>query len=493
MLTPPFSMAIDRNLNVPVYLQIANAMIFQIQQGNIRPGARLPGSRELAEQLQIQRKTVRAAYDELVAQSWVETRPRKGMFVVSNLPDIKSHPILVNQPAGSYPKQTFFHVPKKQATPARFATSTKPAVRVFNDGFPDTRLAPTDLLIREYRRFANFQFTQKFLSYGPAQGSENLRIELARFLNETRGLQVTASNVLITKGSQMAMYLIAQLLISPGDAVVVGDPGFFGANDVFEQAGARLHCVLVDARGLDLDAVEAVCRRKKVRLVYVVPHHHHPTTVTLSPERRMQLLALSEQYGFAILEDDYDYDFHYASSPVLPLASADRSGTVIYVGSFCKTIAPAIRIGFMVAPENLIDQATQLRRLIDRQGESLLEEAMANLLKNGDINRHLRKANKIYHERRDVFCQLLHGQLPNEIQFEVPDGGMSVWATYTGGVTSKAVAERAEGFGLRVDSGENYSHQKVSSPHVRLGFASMNAEELEQAVFLLAKAVRSVR
>jgi GntR family transcriptional regulator/MocR family aminotransferase len=492
MIIKLLPMTVDKTLSVPVYLQIANEIIFQIQRGNVRSGSQLPGSRELAEQLQVHRKTVRTAYDELVAQSWIETKPRKGVFVVPNLPEVKPRSILANQPRSAYPKRTFFEVPEDKAPPSRFTAPVRPPIRTFNDGFPDTRLAPTNLLIREYRRFANFQFTQKFLSYGPAQGSENLRFELARFLNETRGLRVTTDNILITKGSQMALYLVAQLLIVPGNTVVVGDPGFFGANDVFEQAGAQLHCVPVDARGLDLNAVEAVCRRKKIRLLYVVPHHHHPTTVTLSPERRMQLLELSVKYGFAILEDDYDYDFQYASSPVLPLASADQSGNVIYAGSFCKTIAPAIRVGFMVAPENLIEQATRLRRLIDRQGESLLEEAMAHLLKNGDITRHLRKANKIYHERRDILCRLLRENLADEIRFEVPDGGMSVWATYSGNLTSKTVSERADPLGLRVDSGENYFHQKIQSQHVRLGFASMNADELEQAVFLLAKAVKSL-
>lgn len=484
---------INKKLALPVYLQIAGEIIALIQRGSIRPGAQLPGSRELAGQLQIQRKTVRAAYDELYAQSWIETKPRKGVFVVSHLPEVKPRPISTNRTDAAYPNQTFFELPETRVAPLREPKPVRKSLRIFNNGFPDTRLAPTDLLIREYRRFANFQFTQKFLSYGPAQGSENLRIELARFLNETRGLRITPANILITKGSQMAMYLTGQLLITPGDTVIVGDPGFFGANDVFEQAGARILCVPVDAKGMDMDAVEAVCRRQKVRLLYVIPHHHQPTTVTLSPERRMQLLALSAQYGFAILEDDYDYDFQYASSPVLPLASADHYGNVIYAGSFCKTIAPAIRIGFMVAPENLIERATRLRYLIDRQGESLLEEAMANLLKNGDINRHLRKANKLYHERRDVLCKLLCEQLADEIQFDVPDGGMAVWATYTGNVLSKTVAGRAEALGLWLDSGENYFYKKTRSSHVRLGFAALNADELEQAVFLLAKAVRGVR
>ena len=195
----------------------------------------------------------------------------------------------------------------------------------------------------------------------------------------------------------MAIYLISKILISKNDTVIAGDPGFLGANDIFKHTEANLELVPLDEYGMDMDAVEAICKSKKVKLLYVIPHHHRPTTVTLSSERRIRLLELAMKYRFAIVEDDYDYDFHYSSSPILPLASLDYGGSVIYIGSFSKTIAPGIRIGFIISPKNLIVQATRLRRLIDRQGEQLLEEAMANLLKNGDIGRHLKKANKTYH------------------------------------------------------------------------------------------------
>jgi GntR family transcriptional regulator/MocR family aminotransferase len=362
---------------------------------------------------------------------------------------------------------------------------------VFNDGFPDTRLAPVELLIREYRRFANYKFTSRFLSYGPEQGSEHLRVELAKFLNETRGLQASPSNILITKGVQMALYLSSHVLLEKGDQVVVGEPGYVGASQVLAEAGAVINLVPVDEDGIDVDAVEALCRRKKIRLLYIIPHHHNPTTVTLTPARRMQLLELAKKYQFAVLEDDYDFDFQYASSPILPLSSIDDYGNVIYVGSFCKTIAPAIRIGFMVAPENMIREATRLRRLIDRQGEQLLEEAIANLLENGDISRHLKKANKIYHARRDLLCSLLQDELGRQLRWAVPDGGFAVWAQYTGKTTAGAVAENARALGLYVSSGEEYYHAPPARYNaVRLGFASLNEREMKEAVSLLKKAVR---
>jgi GntR family transcriptional regulator/MocR family aminotransferase len=204
------------------------------------------------------------------------------------------------------------------------------------------------------------------------------------------------------------------------------------------------------------------------------------------------LLELAMKYRFAILEDDYDYDFHYSSSPVLPLASADYYGSVIYVGSFCKTIAPGIRIGFVAAPQNLILQLAKLRRMIDRQGEQLLEEALANLLKNGDIGRHLKKSNKIYHERRDLFCGLLREHLGDHISFKIPDGGFAVWLQYLNGLKASEVSQKANEMGLTISNGEEYFSRSVNAQFIRAGFASLNPKEIEEGVGILGKAVQKI-
>lgn len=483
---------IDKEQLVSVYLQIANGLIAQIRQGILKPGSSLPSSRNLAKTLNVHRKTVIAAYDELYAQSWVDVYPRKGIFVSKQLPDVSPRKLITKAIDAMHAEKTLFYVDENKASFLEMYVPNPEANLVFNDGFPDTRLVPVDLLIREYRRFANYRFTPKYLMYGPEQGSENLRTELSRFLGETRGLNVSADNILITKGAQMAMYLTAQVLLNKNDIVIVGEPGYDGANEVFEQAGAQLALVPVDEHGIDLDAVEAICKKKKVRMLYVVPHHHHPTTVTLSSERRMRLLELAMKYRFAIIEDDYDFDFHYASSPILPLASVDYYGNVVYIGSFCKTIAPAIRIGFMVAPKNLITQVTRLRKLIDRQGEQLLEEAMANLLKNGDISRHLKRTNKIYHERRDLLCNLLKDRLSVYVNFKIPHGGFAIWLKYLNDVNPQMVSEKAARMGLTISNGKSYFHDKKTVNNaIRLGFASLNPIEMKNGVDILYKAVRS--
>ncbi len=483
---------IDKNAQVPVYLQITNSIIAHIRQGTLKPASALPSSRALASALSVHRKTVVAAYDELYAQSWVDVYPRKGFFVAKNLPDVSPRRLNIVVNKATYPDKAHFEVEEKIPYPDLYIEK-QPGLLTFDDGFPDTREAPVELLVREYRRFANYHFTQKYLTYGPEQGSLNLRTELARFLGETRGLQVSANDILITKGSQMAIYLAAQILLNKNDVAIAPDPGYPGANDVFAQTGAILKLVPVDEHGINLDAVEEICKTKKVKLVYVIPHHHRPTTVTLSADRRMRLLELARKYRFAIIEDDYDYDFHYASSPILPLASADYYGSVIYVGSFCKTIAPGIRIGFMVAPNNLIVQATRLRKLIDRQGEHLLEEAIANLLKNGDIGRHLKKANKLYHERRDLLCLLLKQHLGNYVTFKIPDGGFAVWVKYADGFKPADVSEKAAAMGLTINNGKDYFyHNAGQNQYVRIGFASLKPKELEEAVKILAAAFKKL-
>jgi GntR family transcriptional regulator/MocR family aminotransferase len=426
----------------------------------------------------------------LYAQSWVEVYPRKGIFVANNLPEVTAQPLSVSE--NRLAARTNFVVDNRITAADQFVKTPGRSL-VFNDGFPDTRIAPVDLLVREYRRFASYRFTHKYLMYGPEQGSEALRNELSRFLAETRGIRASPDDILITKGVQMAIYLTSQVLIAKNDIVIVADPGYSGANKVFEHAGAKLQLVSVDDQVINLDEVEKICKRKKVRLVYVIPHHHTPTTVTLSAERRMRLLELAHKYGFAIIEDDYDYDFHYSSSPILPLASADYHGSVIYIGSFCKTIAPGIRIGFMVAPKNFLIQATRLRKLIDRQGEQLLEEALANLLKNGDIGRHLKKANKLYHERRDVLCSLLQQHLSGYISFRIPDGGFAVWIQYIDILDPVKVAKRAAELGLVISDGTDYYYDKnFKNNGIRLGFASLDTTELQDAVDILKRAILDV-
>nr|WP_262906129.1 PLP-dependent aminotransferase family protein [Hymenobacter terricola] len=478
---------LDRALDQPLYQQVATGLAAEIRRGIIAVGTRLPGSRVLAERLGLNRQTIIAAYDELVAQGWLESRPRQGLFVAPRLPQqVPAAPVAL--PAYPvHPAFAFEPVPT-------VATQVLPAlpVLVFNDGFPDVRLAPLDVLTRAYRAIARRPSSRQYLRYGSPQGSAHLREALAADLRDTRGLAITAENILITRGSQQSIFLTAHVLLRPGDAVIVGETNYFAATATFQHHGGRLLAVPVDAHGLDVDAVERLCQQQPVRLLYVTPHHHHPTTVTLRADRRLKLLRLAAEYGFAILEDDYDFDFHYTGSPILPLASADTAGSVIYVGSLGKTLMPALRVGYLVAPSALVQAVTNVRRLIDRQGDQVLEEALAELYQSGEMSRHLRRAQRVYEGRRDRLCTLLREQLPTALHFEQPSGGMAVWARFASEINLNALSQKCLRNGLYLNDGSLYEWQKPNQNATRLGFASLNDTELHEAVAILAHSLQSL-
>lgn len=486
---PKDLITIDSDSDQPVYLQIVNAFINNIRHGRLRKGLKLPGSRKMASMLNINRMTMVTAYDELEAQGWIETQPRKGTFVKPDLAEFKVATSGKMKKTGKYSDTASFSMDDNQIADFPLTEVSLNDQLIINGGFPDIRLAPIELLIRNMRRLARRPVFERYFRYGSAQGTLFLRETLAHHLSDTRGIPVSHQNIIITRGSQMGMYITARLLIRPGDHVIVAEPGYFGANMTFEQNGAILDKVPVDDYGMDVDAVEQHCKKQKIRLLYVIPHHHLPTTVTLPPERRMKLLELAERYRFAIIEDDYDYDFHYASSPMLPMAGLDQSGSVIYIGTLTKTLAPAIRIGFMAGPGNFIRSVSRLRRVIDMQGDNLLEAAIAELYKDGTIARHIRKSVKLYHQRRDHFCDLMKSELGDRVTFRIPDGGMSVW-THFRDIDLKKLSYNAFKRGLAIGDGKEFNTGNVNYNSLRMGFASLNIAEQEKAIGILAACLR---
>jgi GntR family transcriptional regulator/MocR family aminotransferase len=294
--------------------------------------------------------------------------------------------------------------------------------------------------------------------------------------------------VLVTRGSQMALDLVARALIAPGDVVAVEAFGYRPAWTALRAAGARLVPIAVDGDGLRVDELAALATRERVRAVYVTPHHQYPTTVTLAPGRRLQLLDLARHHRLAIIEDDYDFEFHYEGRPVLPLASADASGQVVYVGTLSKLLAPGLRLGFVVAPPALVERLAQLRRAIDRQGDHAVESAVAELIEEGELARHARRARLAYHARRDALVEALAAQpaLAEGLEIVVPSGGMALWARAATDVD--AWAARALEQRVAITTARRYAFDGRARPWVRLGFAALDERELREAARRLALA-----
>ena len=483
-----FALDLDRKAGVPLFLQIARALTDDIRRGRLRPGDSLPGTRTLARSLGVQRLTVVSAYDELVAEGWIETRAARGAFVSTALPDPSPRRFTskaVERPG--VPRRAVFDVPP--GPPATMPYSVPQGALFFAPNRPDVRLIPHDLIARAYRRALKAEGRAQ-LSYGHPQGHERLREAVARMLSETRGLAATADDVFITRGSQMGLALVARALVKPADVVAVEALTYMPAVEAFRLHGARVVPIPVDEEGLRIEPLQKLAEAGGLRLVHVTAHHQFPTTVTLSAARRLRLLDLARTYRIAVVEEDYDHEFHYQGRPVLPLTSADAWGVVVYVSTFSKVLAPALRIGYVVAPPPVLASMVAHRLYIDIQGDRVLEHALAELIDEGEVQRHIRRVRREYAARRDVLMGELHRRLKEAVRFEVPAGGIGLWVEAAGDADIDAWAARAQNCGAVIVTARELAVDRRPRPFARLGFASLTREELAEGVRRLAFARR---
>ncbi|CAN5708378.1 PLP-dependent aminotransferase family protein [soil metagenome] len=482
--------ALDDDPETPLFVRLARAIAADVSRGRFRRGDRLPGARTLARTLGIHRNTVAMSYAELEAQGWIVVaqgaRPR------------------IAEDLGAAPRR--FGGAPREVMPACAAFELggivppawrpRPHARLeLFGGVPDARLFPREIFVRAYRRVASRAPRSSWDYTDDPRGHAALREAMARRLGHARALAATAADVLVTRGSQMALALVADMLVAPGDAIAVEDPGYLPAWAAFRQRGASLHPIPVDGRGISIEALAAVASRERLRAVYVTPHHQYPSTVSLAPARRQELLALARTHRFAIIEDDYDHEFHYDGRPLLPLASADRHGSVIYVGTLSKILAPGLRTGVVVAPKAIIDRLASLRIALDRQGDPILEAALAELLEDGEIDRHVRKTTRIYAARREVLMSELRRAFGDALEWTVPSGGMALWAKTQSGVSESIDVDRwcadALARGVLVQPGRGFRFHRGADPHVRLGFARLEEAELREAVSILHRAFKT--
>jgi len=482
----------------PTYLRLARAVSDAIRDGRLRPGQCLPGSRALAVSLGIHRNTVLAALRELESEGWIATRPARGTYVTDDLPDARPRPL---RPVATRPTAPGFELrgaPQSAAAQRHFDDVLRglhrpagaPRILQLVGGLPDLRHAPTLALARAYRRALTTR--PGVLGYGDPRGEPALRTALASMLAQVRGLPLGADDLVVTRGSQMALSLVAQALVAPGDVVAVESLGYRPAWEALRMAGARLVGLGVDGEGLQTEALEALVARTRVRAVYVTPHHQYPTTALLSPGRRMHLLALARRHRFAVLEDDYDHEFHFESQPVLPLAAADTSGSVVYLGTLSKVLAPGVRVGFVAGPSALCARIAALRYFTDRQGDLGVERALAELLEDGTLARHVRSMRGVYRARRDALVEALGRRLPGVLQYEVPRGGLALWCG-AAGVDVEAWQARAEAASVVVHTARRFALDGRARPSLRLGYAPLDAQELDDAVARLASCLPSTR
>ncbi|MBT2371555.1 PLP-dependent aminotransferase family protein [Pseudomonas fluorescens] len=419
-LEPPLSFnpaGIELDRRQGLTRQLYQALRQRVLDGRLVGGTRLPASRDLAAALSISRNSVVRAYDQLYAEGFIEGRVGDGTYVAqlpatgepakklstklstgfstglsptlstksSNSTGISSSKV-IHSPALARLENN--HLPQPPTGPPR----------AFRVGVPAFDLFPFDVWAKLNAAFWRKPDLQQ-LCYGDPAGDERLRGLIAAYLRSSRGMQCTAEQIVITSGAQQGISLCAQLLVEPGDMVAIENPGYRAAGHAFAIAGAKLHGVAVDAEGIDCTALNVL---KDCRLAYVTPSHQYPMGVVMSLARRLELLAWAERSGGWIIEDDYDGEYRYSGAPLAPLAALDRSGRVLYVGTFGKVAFPALRLGYLVLPPGLVDAFSQRRAVDVRHSEISTQAVMAEFMAAGHFQRHIRRMRRAALSRRNA-------------------------------------------------------------------------------------------
>lgn len=416
---------INRKKPEAIYLQIVYQFINAVQRGDLKVGEKIVGSRVLSENIGVHRKTVVSAMEELQAQGWVEMVAKKGTFVQN--PQIKKTANVVNSESTNR-QDAHFTFTKSFVLDSPFEGTT--AVRAFNDGQPDCRLANLDELSRFYRNALKRKQVQKLLGAFSNKGNTFFLEQLSYYLNLTRGVHISKEHLVTAKNKALLVYTTAHLLLRPNDVVLVGELSYFFANMTFQQFGVRLKTIPIDEHGMDVSYIAKNFQKGEIRCVYLNARTYYPTTVSLSEERKLALLELAKQLDFVIIEDDEDFEFQYEKSVYSSLFSLDKSGVVIYLGVFGKMLTPTFQTGFMLAPKNFSATVSDLLTVLEPQKDIVTEQALGEMIEEGDYFRYHKKAIKVYRDRRNAFASFLTEKLDRKIHFQIPESGLAFWVEF---------------------------------------------------------------
>lgn len=469
------------NPNLPKYLQIAEVIRRNIRNQALNAGEALPSAASLGRDLHCNRHTVMKAYGELIAEGYVESIERVGYKVISTLPlDL----VFKHASSQATPK-TDVHQYRIVRKGSIFSDKNAQSYD-FNlaGGQADLALFP----FAEFKSYMSESLSRPNINeygYGDVQGSNTLLAEVAKYLRKSRGIR--DREIVITNGSQEAMYISAHLLLKQGDMVAVEALGYPPAFDAFRSTGAELVPIEQDEFGIVPASLEAKIVQGNIRLLYLTPLHQYPTTVTLSPSRRAEVYQLAAIHNIPIIEDDYDHEFHYSCQPLPPIATEDPKQLVIYISTLSKVLFPGARIGFMAVNKAFAKHVAQYRLLINHKNNIVMQSALAKWMQSGGFERHIRRTTRSYEQRRDSASHFLCHQ--GLFEFALPDGGMALWLKLKSSSTKASeLCSEAKRAGIFIQD-ENSFHvdkSQSSDQHIRVGFAGMNEQRFIAAMGILA-------
>lgn len=455
-----------------------------ILEGRLRPGARVPATRDLARNYGLARGTVVTAYEHLRAEGYLDGRTGSGTYVSPVLPDE-----LLSVARGGGREQT----PRARAVRSFSSYGRRavglpenrpPSPRAFRTDRPALDLFPVTLWAQLTSRRLRRITPSQLLGSGAA-GYQPLREAVADYLVTSRGVQCEASQVLIVSGMQEALDLVARVFLDPGQRVAMENPGYIGARLVFEAVGASLIPMAVDEEGMCVS--EAALHG--ARLVYLTPAHQFPTGVSLSLARRLALLDWARRSGALIVEDDYDSEYRYAGRPVPALQGLDRDGLVLFAGSFSKVLFPSLRLGYLVLPSDLFDRFAAVQSNTARYGPLLQQLVLTDFMVGGHFARHIRRMREIYAERLGVLLEEIRTHLAGPLEIRGIEAGLQTTAWLAPGLRAEAVADAAFTRGVDVTPLSRYCLRPVKAEGLHLGFAAVDPPEIRRGVRDLAAAI----
>lgn len=475
-----------RDAGTPAIRWLYAALRAEILEGRLRPGARLPGTRALAEQYGLSRGTIVTAFEQLQSEGYVEGSVGSGTYVSAVLPDSLfkvARRTETAEPASVAPKRRLSTFGKRVKL---FPGYEDRRSKAFRANLPAIDLFPMALWAQvESRRVR--RASMSLLRGCEPMGYRPLREAVSDYLTTSRGVRCAPDQVAIVSGVQHALDLVARLFLSPGDRVGMEEPGYTGADVVFEATGATIAAIPVDDEGLDVRDPGLV----GTKLVYVTPSHQFPLGTTMTLARRLELLAWARRTGALIFEDDYDSEYRYSGNPVPALQGLDRVGSVLFAGTFSKVLFPSIRLGYLVVPEDLVPCVEASLSVTTRHAPLLEQAVLGDFIAGGHFGRHLRRMRSIYAERLSVLLDCARHELAGLLDVSSVEAGLQTAGWLCDGVDGEAAARSAAERGVEVTPLGRYSRSRMERQGLQLGFAAFDPAEIRHGVRELAIAIES--
>jgi GntR family transcriptional regulator/MocR family aminotransferase len=489
------TLKLDRKSKLPLFRQLYAEIKQAILSGAIPAGMQLPPSRDFCLFLSISRQTVLNAYELLLAEGYLLGSVGKGTYVNVDLPvqsksrqTVQTLKLQGIEPGLSERGLRF-------VDPAGLTRFHQDKTRAFRVSMPGLDVFPFDVWMRlEARRWRHHEDR---LGYSDPAGYPPLRELLAVYLRASRGVNCSPEQIIITSGSQQALYLLSTVLLDPGDAAWVESPGYRGAITPLHAAQAKVCHVPVDEDGLDV--AYGAQHYPEAKLVYVTPSHQLPLGMTMSLQRRLALLAWAKTRRAWVIEDDYDSEYRYSGAPLASLQSLDQSGCVVYVGTMSKVLFPGLRLGYMVAPPALVTPLTHAKAIIDKHTAIVPQMVLADFIAEGHFGRHIKRTRKVYSQRQTALLHALDTTLADELSCGASDGGLDLAVHFKKRRSEEMVVQAGHNAGLELRGLSYYfsdgkrENSSTFAPGLLLGFSSIGEMEIQKSCLVLRDVLRRLR